>query len=246
MLGIGVIKGMLVTLREFVGTYPAGRWLLARLGQPRGQGLVTIQYPEVKQVHPERFRYFPFLVFDSTKDNLRCVACKICEQECPPACIFIERADDEQGRPMKSNGRPFPKTFNIDTSICMSCRICVDVCPFDAIEMDKEFELASADRFPSMTYRKEELLKSNEYFQQIRPKESAGVDARLAAKAKKPAPAPAATGATPATPSTGQTASSSTSTGAADGPAPTGTPPTPTPPPQTPPNPGVGTGGSAP
>ena len=244
MLGMGVVKGMLVTLREFVGSYPMGRWLLDRLGQPPTHGLVTIQYPEVKQEHPERFRYFPFLIYDNTKDNLRCVACKICEQECPPACIFIERAEDEQGRPMKSNSRPFPKTFNIDTSICMSCRICVDVCPFDAIEMDKEFELASIDRFPSMTYRKEELLKSNEYFQKIRPKESAGVDARLAAKAKKPAPAAAPAAAAPAAPATGQAAAPTTSTGAPTAPTPSATPPAPTPPPQTPPTPGAS--GSAP
>ena len=28
MIGVGVLKGMLLTLREFIGTYPAGRVLL--------------------------------------------------------------------------------------------------------------------------------------------------------------------------------------------------------------------------
>lgn len=191
MIGTGVLRGMLVTLRQFIGTYPLGRWLLSRFGLS-AEGLFTIQYPETKQQHPERFRYFPFLIYDGTPDNLRCVACKICEQECPPQCIYIEEAKDEQGRPIRAYGRRLPRTFNIDTSICMSCRICVDVCPFDAIEMDNQFELANYERFTQMIQRKDDLLKPNEYFQKIRPEESSVVDARLSAKAKKPAPVPAA------------------------------------------------------
>ena len=188
MIGNGVLNGMLVTLREFVGTYPLGRWLLQRMGVQTTSGLVTSQYPETKLQHPERFRYFPFLVYDETPDNLRCVACKICEQECPPQCIHIVGpAKDEQGRPLKTHGRTFPVQFDIDMSICMSCRICVDVCPFDAIEMDNEFELSARDRFQSMIYDQQKLLKSAEYFKSIKPTEAAVVDQRLAAKAAKTA-----------------------------------------------------------
>jgi NADH-quinone oxidoreductase subunit I len=194
IVGWGVLKGMLLTLREFVGSFPAGRWVLARFGQ-QAYGIITVEYPEQRREPAERFRYFPFLVYDGTPDNLRCVSCKICEQECPPQCIFIEQAKDEQNRPLRANGRPFPKTFNIDTSICMSCRVCVDVCPFDAIEMDKDFELSARDRQESMTHDKHRLLKSNDYFRKIRPEESSVVDARLAAKVKKPA--------APATPAAG-------------------------------------------
>ena len=185
IVGLGVLRGMLVTLREFVGTYPAGRAVMKLFGQPSGSGIFTIEYPETKQVHHERFRYFPFLIYDGTPDNLRCVACKICEQECPPACIHIVVAKDEQGRPLKAHGRPLPKEFDIDTSICMSCRICVDVCPFDAIEMDNNYEQSSADRFGQMLFNKEKLLRPNEYFQKIKPEEAKVVDARMAAKAAK-------------------------------------------------------------
>lgn len=189
-IGVGVLRGMWVTLREFLSTYPAGRLLLKLLGQPAGHGLFTVSYPEQKQQHAERFRYFPFLVYDGTPDNLRCVSCKICEQECPPACIHIVGPEkDAQGRPLKHNGRTYPVAFDIDTSVCMSCRICVDVCPFDAIEMDNQFELASADRYGSMVLNKEQLLKPNEYFQQIKPTEAGVVDQRLAAKKPKPAEA---------------------------------------------------------
>ena len=186
IIGKGVLKGMWVTLREFLGTYPAGRILLRAMGQPIGSGLFTVEYPEKKQQHHERFRYFPFLIYDKTPDNLRCVACKICEQECPPACIHIVGpAKDEQGRPLKVHGRTYPVEFDIDTSICMSCRICVDVCPFDAIEMDNQYELSDTDRFEHMLFNKQKLLKPNEYFQKIKPTEASTVDARLAAKAAK-------------------------------------------------------------
>ena len=186
MIGTGIVKGMLLTLREFIGTYPFGRWMLRTLRMSSGSGLFTIEYPDVKQHHPERFRYFPFLVYDEAPDNLRCVACKICEQECPPKCIFIEQARDAEDRPLKAHGRAYPKTFDIDTSVCMSCRICVDVCPFDAIEMDNQYEMASGGRAKEMLFTKDALLKSNEYFQRIKPTEASVVDQRLAAKAKKP------------------------------------------------------------
>ena len=189
LIGSGVLKGMGVTLKTFLETYPWGRVLLRAVGVPATNGLVTIQYPDVKQQHSERFRYFPFLVYDETPDNLRCVACKICEQECPPQCIHIVGpAKDDQGRPLKVHGRTYPVQFDIDMSICMSCRICVDVCPFDAIEMDNQYELSDTDRWGShMVFDKAKLLKSEGYFTQIKPAEAAEVDARLAAKKAKAA-----------------------------------------------------------
>ena len=187
MVGTGVLKGMLIVLRQFISTYPAGQWLLHAVGQKQGQGLVTVSYPEQKQEHHERFRYFPFLIYDGTPDNLRCVACRICEQECPPQCIHIVMEKDEKGSPVKAHGRTIPKQFDIDVSICMSCRICVDVCPFDAIEMDNKYELSDYKRGKEMLMTKNDLLRPNEYFQKIKPTESSVVDARLAAKKPKAA-----------------------------------------------------------
>lgn len=184
-MGWGVVQGMLVTLRQFLGTYPVGRAMLRIIRQPEGQGVVTVSYPEIKQQHDERFRYFPFLVYDGAKDNLRCVACRICEQECPPACIHIVMQKDEKGSPVKAFGRTFPKTFDIDVSICMSCRICVDVCPFDAIEMDNVYEYADSARGREMVMDKDRLLKSADYFRSIKPSEASTVDARLSAKKAK-------------------------------------------------------------
>jgi NADH-quinone oxidoreductase subunit I len=172
MFGFGVLKGMLVTIQNFVASYFSK------------EHLTTVQYPEERLPEKERFRNFPFLVFDQAPEDPRCVACDICAKECPPKCITIVRDADKDGKPLKK-----PKVFDIDFSICMNCGICEEVCPFDAIFMDHEFELAEYGRFEELNYRKERLLKPNTYFQKIRPTDAAPIDAKLAAKAKKAAEA---------------------------------------------------------
>src|SRR5450755_250707 len=191
MIGTGILKGMAVTARNFVGSY---------FEKDR---LTTVQYPEERSPLPENYRNFPFLVYDADdpQAGLRCVACQICEKECPPQCIYIVKSKDKKPDYI---GKPqfYPATFDIDISVCMSCQICVEVCPFEAIKMDKVFELSKRERFDALLMRKTELAKSNEYYHVIHPIEAAEVDANLVAAAaakKKPAtaaPAPA----TPAQP----------------------------------------------
>ncbi len=181
MLGTGLLKGLAVTAKNFAGSFR----------DPKRY--VTVEYPEQKTKLPENYRNFPFLVFDGEQpiDGLRCVACKICEAECPPQCIYIIPDRDEKGRPTKK-----PKVFDIDVSVCMSCQICVEVCHFDAIKMDQHFEIATADRFNGLLLHRENLAKSDAYYHAIHPTEAAQVDAILAeakrkAEAKaKPAAAP--------------------------------------------------------
>ncbi|MGA8939839.1 MAG: 4Fe-4S ferredoxin, partial [Acidobacteriaceae bacterium] len=78
-------------------------------------------------------------------------------------------------------------------------QICVEVCPFDAIKMDVDFEMSSDDRFGGLLLDKEQLSKSNDYYNKIHPTEAAAVDAALAeerakteAKAREAAAAAAA------------------------------------------------------
>lgn len=160
--------------------------------------LTTIEYPEERKEPEENYRNFPFLVFDNDKDSdhLRCVACKICETECPPQCIYIEVMRDENGKLVKQ-----PKVFDIDYSVCMGCQICVEVCPFDAIKMDQEYELSSGNRFTGLLWNKKKLARPNDYFHSIKPTEAVEVDTRLAAEAaKKKKPAPVAKPAVAAAP----------------------------------------------
>ena len=179
---------MAETARNFFGSYH----------DP--ERMTTVQYPEQRLPLPEAARNFPFLVFDGDdpQKGLRCVACKICEKECPPKCIYIILERDEKGKPQKH-----PRIFDIDVSVCMSCQICVEVCPFDAIKMDQVFELSDSDRFEGLLLHKSDLAKDNRYYHQLHPTEAAEVDGRLAdekAKAEAKAKAAAAAKSAPVAP----------------------------------------------
>lgn len=191
MLGEGILKGMAETARNFFGSY---------VNKDR---LPTVQYPEQRLPQIEATRSFPFLVYDGSDPmaGMRCVACQICEKECPPKCILIEKSKDKKPDAVGKQ-QFYPAVFDIDISVCMSCQICVEVCPFDAIKMDVVVDLPTDDRFGGLLLHKQQLAKSNEYYNTVHPTEAAAVDAALAeerakveAKAKaaaeaKPAPQP--------------------------------------------------------
>jgi NADH-quinone oxidoreductase subunit I len=170
MIGGGILKGLAETARNFVGSYVAP------------ERLVTVPYPEARLPAKENARNFPFLVYDGEDPaaGLRCVACQICEKECPPQCIYIVK--DVVKKPDHAGKLQFqPKVFDIDLSVCMSCQICVEVCPFDAIKMDTEFELSTTDRFGGLLVHKHQLARPNSHYHQIHPSEAREVDAHLAA-----------------------------------------------------------------
>src|SRR6201989_533623 len=153
MIGAGILKGMAGTLRNFAGSYF------------EKERLITVQHPEETSPFLKNYRNFPILIYDTenAEAGLRCVACKICEKECPPQCIYIVKSEDKKPDYM---GKPqfYPKIFDIDISVCMSCQICVEVCPFEAIKMDKVFELSTRERFNNLLLRKDDLAKSNKYY----------------------------------------------------------------------------------
>ena len=169
MLGLGIIKGLAETGRNFVGSY---------FHEDR---LTTVEYPEQRVAPKENTRQFPFLVFDGDDPHagLRCVACQICEKECPPQCIYIEKSRDKKPDHL---GKPqfHPAVFDIDISVCMSCQICTEVCPFDAIKMDTEFELSTSDRFEGLLMHKDKLARPNSHFLAVHPGEATSIDARRA------------------------------------------------------------------
>ena len=174
MLGEGILKGMVETARNFAGSYFSK------------ERLTTVEYPEERIAPIEAARVFPFLIYDGIEwdAGMRCVACQICEKECPPKCIFIEKSKDKKPDAV---GKPqfYPTRFDIDISVCMSCQICVEVCPFEAIKMDTVFELSTDDRFEGLLLDRKQLSKPNAYFHQIHPTEAATVEARLKAERAK-------------------------------------------------------------
>ena len=173
MYGEGILKGMAETARNFFGSYVSK------------ERLTTVEYPEEREAPIENARVFPFLVYDEGmkegeraewQAGLRCTSCQICEKECPPKCIYIEKSKDKK---LDAFGKPqfYPVRFDIDISVCMSCQICVEVCPFDSIKMDQQFELATTDRYDDLLIPVEKLAKSNSYYNHIHPTEAAAIDA---------------------------------------------------------------------
>jgi len=195
MLGEGILKGLKETAKNALGSYVSE------------ERRTTVEYPEQRLPLPEASRNFPFLVYDGQdwESGLRCVACQICEKECPPKCIYIEKSKDKKPDAV-GKAQFYPAKFDIDISVCMSCQICVEVCPFEAIKMNKQFELSTDNRFGGLLLDRKELALSNEYYHQIHPTEASEVDGRLTAeraaaeaKAKAAAAAAAAKAAAPAT-----------------------------------------------
>jgi NADH-quinone oxidoreductase subunit I len=199
MDGLGIIKGLGVTLKRFAETYLDDiRWLGKRYYTPEGiqhrrskdaSGIFTVQYPEEKLPIPEEFRFIPFLVYDVDENGVahdRCTSCGICAKVCPPQCIWIVRTNDAKtGRPV-----PEPKEFYIDVDICMNCGFCAEYCPFDAIKMDHDYELSVYDRLNTNIYDKQKLSKPASYYASIRPtnyqrEETARAEAEAAKAARK-------------------------------------------------------------
>ena len=70
-------------------------------------------------------------------DELKCITCLLCAQNCPIDVIRVKGVKIE-GRKGKA-----PTTFRIDYSKCMFCGLCVEVCPTDAVFFTRQFEGAT-------------------------------------------------------------------------------------------------------
>jgi len=201
MDGMGIIKGLGVTLKRFIDTYLEDfKYLgkryyteegIARRMSAETRGIFTVQYPEEKLPVPEEFRFIPFLVYDEGPNGEkvdRCTSCGICAKVCPPQCIWIVRTNDPNtGRPV-----PEPKEFYIDIDICMNCGFCAEYCPFDAIKMNHDYELSVYDRHARNIFDKEKLLQPASYYAKIRPtnylrEEKARAEAEAAKAARRSA-----------------------------------------------------------
>jgi len=99
---------------------------------------VTVQYPTVKRVYPDRFRGILALAYEKDTGEEACIGCRLCEFICPPQVIKVEMR--------KAEKRNYAKTFTLELYSCEFCELCVQVCPTDAIIMMKSFDLAAADR----------------------------------------------------------------------------------------------------
>ena len=124
-----IIKGLAVTLRHFLRNL---------FGQ---KDVAVIPYPEVKRQYSERLRGRHILT-EKKDGSLRCVACFMCETNCPANCIHIV-AEEDPDATVEWEKRPVK--YEIDLLRCVFCGYCVDACPKEAIIMSRTHEMA----FPS-------------------------------------------------------------------------------------------------
>lgn len=100
----------------------------------------TEQYPENRDTLKMFDRFRGQLVMkNNDRNEHRCVACGICQMNCPNDSIRVvsETVEDEQGKKKKVLVR-----YEYDLGSCLYCQLCVRSCPHDAIEFDTAFEHA--------------------------------------------------------------------------------------------------------
>ncbi len=92
----------------------------------------TIMYPDKKKEIPQRYRGPLFALPLDEDGELKCIACRLCEQICPSEIITVIPAKEKSKK-----GKTYPEKFTLDLNACLACELCVQVCPTDAIVMLK-------------------------------------------------------------------------------------------------------------
>ncbi|MEX0680036.1 MAG: NADH-quinone oxidoreductase subunit I [Balneolales bacterium] len=106
---------------------------------------VTVQYPDQRDVLPDRVRLKLHVNIDD------CIGCRLCERACPVDCITIgtikSTDDDDLGETSTGHKKKlWLNEFDIDMAKCCYCELCVHPCPTDCITMVEDYEYSVYDR----------------------------------------------------------------------------------------------------
>lgn len=123
--GIGIAKGMALTLKNFV------------------RPPITLQYPEDKLAISRRTRGNELVWYPD-----RCTGCATCAKSCPQGNIEIVTHVGEE------NSYVVDK-FELDIGRCIFCGLCVESCPYEALAMGLNYERARYRRGELMLSKEE-------------------------------------------------------------------------------------------
>jgi formate hydrogenlyase subunit 6/NADH:ubiquinone oxidoreductase subunit I len=115
--GLGILKGMTVTLRHLlrhptVNQYPNQRLNISR--RTRGNELIW--------------------------SRAKCTGCGTCAKSCPQGAIEIITSTN------LVDNKYEVETYRVDTGYCIQCGLCVEACPYDALFMGYSYERAQYRR----------------------------------------------------------------------------------------------------
>src|SRR5256885_530165 len=88
---------------------------------------ITVRYPTVKRVYPDRFRGLLALTYDPQTGEEDCIGGRLCEYICPPTVIKVQM--------LKAEKRNFAKSFTLELYACEFWELCGQVCPSAASSM---------------------------------------------------------------------------------------------------------------
>lgn len=123
-----LVVGMSITFRQFF------------------KPVVTVQYPHETLVMPARYRGHIELKEDENGEA-KCVACGMCQKNCPSGCIslaseMVEYEAEVKGE-MKTKKKKVLTQYDLNFTTCSLCGSCIENCNFGAIQFSREYNLAS-------------------------------------------------------------------------------------------------------
>ena len=130
--GIGIVKGLTVTIRHLL-RHPT-----------------VTQFPEQRLNMSRRFRGSELIW-----SRERCTGCATCAKACPQGAIELVTATS------LVDNRYEVEKYRVDTGYCIQCGLCVEACPFDAVFMGYSYERAKYRR-GDLIQTDDELLESPE------------------------------------------------------------------------------------
>lgn len=172
-----------MTFKEYITSFFSGlRSLLVGMGTTIKvffRRKTTEQYPENRATLKisDRFRG-ELVMIHNDKNEHRCVACGICQMNCPNGTIKLttKMVDMPDGKKKRKLDK-----YMYDLGSCTFCMLCVTTCPQHALEFSNDFEQA--------VFQRDSLVKQLNYLpeKELAPAPKPQVDPAVIAAAKEKA-----------------------------------------------------------